>query len=222
MIPAKPWARRGSALANSRQSTSTYFSGSRAIVKAATSSADRPAARGNPNSEEPEHTEMTAGRTPASSRARAAPTTDASAPLPPVATSARRWPFSPVRRSGVLRGNGCRSSGGRRSKGSGAMARRVSWRKPASSRTPSTTSRVAGDDIEVLPEPEDVENVAEHAASVRSATPSDPEEFVPFADETQPLPFKSGCRPDPLRARCRGRPAPCRPARVPVRSGPRP
>ena len=59
-------------------------------MKAATSSVLNPAASGNPNNAEPEHSEKTDGRRPASSRARAAPTSEAIAPLPPVAASAIR------------------------------------------------------------------------------------------------------------------------------------
>ena len=88
--PAKPRAARGISEASVLQSTSMYSSGRSPMVKAATSSAGRPAAIGKPNSADPEHSEMIEGRTPASSSARAAPTTDASAPLPPVATRASR------------------------------------------------------------------------------------------------------------------------------------
>ena len=102
-----------------------------------------PAATGNPKRAEPEHREITAGRTPASSRARAAPTTEARAPLPPVAMSARRLPSSQSARKGCGAGNGRSSTGRGRSPGRVKVARRTSSSRPASSRMPSTHSRAA-------------------------------------------------------------------------------
>lgn len=92
-------------------------------------------------SAEPEHSEMTAGRTPASSRARDAPTTDASAPLPPVATSARRSSVDTDAAKGATGGKG--DSGGRPSSCEGirSSAFPASDSSPASSRTPPITSR---------------------------------------------------------------------------------
>ncbi len=96
---------------------------------------------GNPKRAEPEHREITAGRTPASSNARAAPTTEARAPLPPVAIRASACPRA-VHSNGSGLPKGRSSTGRGRSPGSVTMARRTSAKSPASSRRPSTHSRV--------------------------------------------------------------------------------
>ena len=140
-----------------------------------------PAATGNPKRAEPEHREITAGRTPASSRARAAPTTEARAPLPPVAMSARRLPSSQSTREG-LRGRErpqFHGPGPLARQREGGAAHVVQQARVVADAVDPRARR--GDHVEVLAQPEHVEGGAQHgtvasfgrAAPMTSAKPSD-------------------------------------------------
>ena len=93
--PSSPATVTTPAEPSTARSVATQWSGSAstrsrvavAAVSSATSSGDIPAPSGKPNSAEPEHTEYTDTSVPLSSSAFATPTSDARAPLPPVATT---------------------------------------------------------------------------------------------------------------------------------------
>jgi hypothetical protein len=108
-------------------------------VKAATFSALIPAARGKPNKAEPEHSDIVEGCRPASSRARAAPTSDAIAPLPPVAASAIRSSLRTKGAYGCDGGNGFLVPVSPRALPSAAEA--ASVRSPVSCRSSPNNSR---------------------------------------------------------------------------------
>src|SRR5579872_519095 len=133
MIPAKPRPRLGSRPASPLQLGSIQSVGSRLNTKSATSLGVFPAASGNPNRAAPDANDMTAGLTPSSSQASTTPTSEASAPLPPLATMPRRVGLNGVR--AVPGGqNGLGGGLSLASNGSLTTDLRRERKKPASSR----------------------------------------------------------------------------------------